>query len=433
MTVVQHVKMRFIHIERSDGNPPVKVKTTSAADDAGGNPGGSCPVTNWDPGLNYLGGCMDIISPTGVTSGFLFRNIQIPKGAQIKYAYVTFTTDGTYGVIPNTPGQVYAPIALQIFGENTTTPANFSSTNTPADRGNLTASVPWPVNRTDTAINIAYDTWYWKGQRTTPAITSIIQAITGLQGWVSGNTLSLIFQDGRLPGAIYARRVIAYEASTAVQENYSPARLISAYELATVTTAPTYNSLGTQDGWILESTETSEVGGSINSTATSFRLGDDAADKQYRSILHFNTGPNLPDNAVITSVTLKIKQQGSITGTNPFTTHGVLLAAIQKPSFGAASLATGDFQAPAVIPDPATPARFDIAAFDSIPSNGWYTALLRSDAFPYINLTGTTQFRLYFMTGDNDDLSADYMAFSSGNNGTVANRPQLIVSYYLPP
>ena len=419
--VVAHVKTRFIHIERSDGNPPVKVQTISAADDAGGNPGG-CTVTNSDPGLNYLGGCFNGNS-NGVTSGFLFRNIQIPKNAQIKYAYVTFTTDGTYGVIPNTPGEVYAPIALQIFGENTATPANFSSTNTPADRGNLTASVPWPVNRTDTAINIAYDTWHWKGQRTTPAITSIIQAITGLNGWSSGNTLSLIFQDGRLPGAIYARRVIAYEASTAVNENYSPARLIAAYDM--VTTSFPFPSLAAQDGWILETSETSNKGNNTNSGSTTFLVGDDSADRQYRSILHFNTAPNLPDNAVITYVVLKIKQQ-SITGTDHFTTLGNLAVDIKKPAFGTnANLAKSDFEDAAGLPL--------VSNFDPIPSaDNWYTAVLSSASFPYINLTGTTQLRLSFTTDDNDDLNPDYISFFSGNDTTAANRPQLIVYYYVP-
>jgi hypothetical protein len=125
--------------------------------------------------------------------------------------------------------------------------------------------------------------------------------------------------------------------------NLSPAKLIAAYDIAT--SSLSYTSAGSQDGWVLESTETSEVGGSINSAVTSFRLGDDVSNRQYRGILHFNTA-NLPDNAVITSVILKIKQQGSVTGTDPFTTHSGLLVAIQKPYFGtAASLATGDFQA----------------------------------------------------------------------------------------
>jgi putative hemolysin len=83
-----------------------------------------------------------------------------------------------------------------------------------------------------------------------------------------------------------------------------------------------FRSAGTFDGWVLEREEGSGRGGSFNATATTGRVGDDASDRQYRSILSFDTS-GLPDDAVITGVTLRIKRQ-SITGTNPFDTHGLL-------------------------------------------------------------------------------------------------------------
>ncbi|MCQ3939414.1 MAG: hypothetical protein DPW18_20575, partial [Chloroflexi bacterium] len=51
----------------------------------------------------------------------------------------------------------------------------------------------------------------------------------------------------------------------------------------------TFYSNGTHDGWILESSETSGAGGTMNSSAATFNLGDDAANRQYRTILHFDT------------------------------------------------------------------------------------------------------------------------------------------------
>ena len=76
-------------------------------------------------------------------------------------------------------------------------------------------------------------------------------------------------------------------------------------------------SLSAQDGWVLESTETSNEGGSMNNTATILRIGDDPGRKQYRSILSSKTD-SLPDNAVITSVKLKLKRSSvSPAGTNP--------------------------------------------------------------------------------------------------------------------
>jgi len=182
----------------------------------------------------------------------------------------------------------------------------------------------------------------------------------------------------------------------------------------------TSKSQGANDGWVLESAENSGMGGSNESVATTFRVGDDAADKQYRGIVSFNTA-SLPDNAVITKVTLKVKKQG-LTGTDPFTTHGGLIAAIRKPYFGAAvTLANADFQA----------ALSKQVGFSTVPVNNWYSTNNNPIIFPYVNLTGTTQFRLRFTLDDNDDLGADYVRFYSGNAG-AAYRPQLIVEYYVP-
>jgi hypothetical protein len=186
----------------------------------------------------------------------------------------------------------------------------------------------------------------------------------------------------------------------------------------------TLRSTGANDGWVLESSETSGKGGTMDAAATTFRLGDDTADKQYRSILSFNT-INLPDTAVITKVTLKIRQSGLPVGTNPFTTHGGLKVDIRKPYFGtSANLVASDFQAGAN--------KSAIGTFSSTPISSWFSALLSNTAFPYINLTGTTQFRLRFAKEDNDDMSADYMRFISGNHATVSARPTLVIEYYVP-
>jgi hypothetical protein len=188
-----------------------------------------------------------------------------------------------------------------------------------------------------------------------------------------------------------------------------------------VTLTVTLRSVNTNDGWILESTETSGNGGTLNSAATTFNLGDDLADKQYRAILHFDTS-SLPDNAVITSATLKIKKQGGM-GTDPFTILGDLKASTRKPAFGAATLALSDFKS--------APGKNNVATFSNIPVSNWYSALLNNAGRVYLNRTGTTQFRLAFTTDDNNDNGNDFMKFYSGNAGT-ATRPQLIIQYYIP-
>lgn len=232
--------VRFIHIERSDGHAPIKTEITSVADDAGGNPGNPCLFTNTDPNNNYLGSCFN---GGDVTSGFMFRDIQIPYGAQIKYAFVTFTTDGTYGVTSGAGGQLYAPISLNIYGENVLSPVNYSTNNTPAQRTTLTSPVPWKID--GTVNGAAYDTWYWRHKRTTPDISSIIESIVNISGWEYGNPLSLIFQNNT-DGNAYVRRVIAKELmSGSAYTNFWSARLVVAYSLegTPASTAPVVYSV----------------------------------------------------------------------------------------------------------------------------------------------------------------------------------------------
>ena len=91
-------------------------------------------------------------------------------------------------------------------------------------------------------------------------------------------------------------------------------------------------SQGAYDGWILESTETSGKGGTMNASAASFQLGDDAGDRQYRAILSFNTS-GLPDNATITSAVIRIEQKAAPTGVNPFSVLGTLFVDVRAPYF----------------------------------------------------------------------------------------------------
>jgi mannan endo-1,4-beta-mannosidase len=186
----------------------------------------------------------------------------------------------------------------------------------------------------------------------------------------------------------------------------------------------TSRSLDVADGWILESSETSNKGGSKNNIASTFYLGDNAANKQYRAILSFDTS-SLPDNSVvITSVTLMFKYAG-ISGTNPFTTHGKLLADIREGAFSDDPiLQLADFQALA--------GKNMALSFTNTRLSNWYSRSLIPDDFQFINLTGVTQFRLRFAKGDNNDFGADFLKLYSGNAG-VANRPLLIIEYYILP
>jgi hypothetical protein len=163
------------------------------------------------------------------------------------------------------------------------------------------------------------------------------------------------------------------------------------------------------------------LGGTLNKTATTFNVGDGPKDKQYRSIISFNTS-TLPDNAVIVSAQVKVKRQG-IVGTDPFSTHGSLLLEIRNGLFSNnLDLRVGDFAAA-----PSSGVQEMITPLTS----SWYAANLSSSNLALVNKAGVTQFRLRFDRDDNDDLGADYMKFFTGE-ASAGNQPQLIVKYFLP-
>ncbi len=184
----------------------------------------------------------------------------------------------------------------------------------------------------------------------------------------------------------------------------------------------TFTSLGEFDGWVRESGEMSGRGGIKNTTNATFWLGDDALNNQYRAILHFDTSP-LPDDAILVSVILKIKQY-TIVGVNPFTTHRNIAVDIRSGYFFTdPTLQVEDFQALA--------SKNRVALIKNLPINKWYSANLDVSAFPFINLSGPTQFRLRFVMDDDNDLTDDIIKFFSGN-AVAANRPLLIIQYNLP-
>lgn len=200
---------------------------------------------------------------------------------------------------------------------------------------------------------------------------------------------------------------------------------VSATPTGPAGTTVTFTSLATEDGRVLESSETSGLGGSSNSsdtTTAALRAGDDPTDRQYRSVLSFDTS-SLPDGATIVSATLRLRR-GTAVGTNPFSTHGSCLVDIKGGTgfSGSATLQTGDFQAAA---DAA-----QVATLSAANANGdWSSGSLNSGGLTRINKTGRTQFRVYFAVDDNDDAGEDYVGWHSGNDATAGNRPVLVVTY----
>jgi len=200
------------------------------------------------------------------------------------------------------------------------------------------------------------------------------------------------------------------------------------YDTSACTGAPptttTFTSVAADDGHILESTETSNAGGTANSTdstTSALRAGDAKRDKQYRSVVSFDTTA-IPDGATISQVTLRLRR-GTLVGTNPFTTHGSLSADVRNGGFnGNVALETFDFQAAATATAVCT---LSNAAADL----DWSECTFNAAGIAAINKTGKTQVRVAFTLDDDDDNRDDYIGYYSGNNATSANHPQLVVTY----
>lgn len=224
-------------------------------------------------------------------------------------------------------------------------------------------------------------------------------------------------REGRMTSTI--RKMLFHLGTIIAVLSLLPVMQASARPLSSI--SQVFRSVGIKDGWVLESGEFTNVGGSASATGPLI-VGDDSRNRQYRAILHFNTAV-IPDTATITSVKLKIKRQG-VVGTNPFTTHGALRFDMRKGFFGAAdTVAAADFQAAAT--------KYNAGQFSSVPVSGGsaYQATLPASSFQFINKTGSTEFRLRFALDDNNDLSADFIRFLSGDYPVVSDRPELEVQY----
>lgn len=180
-------------------------------------------------------------------------------------------------------------------------------------------------------------------------------------------------------------------------------------------------SLADQDGYLRASSSANTAGGTVYPTTSPGRLGDDSSNRQYKAILSFDTS-GIPMGATVLSATVKMKRSG-LTGTNPFTTHGVCLADIKGGGFnGNTTLESADFQAPADVTQVATMS-------NPSANNSWSAGILNSSGRSGINKGGITQFRIYFSSPANNDNGNDYISWYSSENATGSNRPVLEVTY----
>ncbi len=185
-------------------------------------------------------------------------------------------------------------------------------------------------------------------------------------------------------------------------------------------------SIGAHDGQVVEGHETYGVGGSLNSTAGSFQVGDTASKQQMIGVLSFDLSA-IPTNATIQSATLRLYRTSGI-GTP--SSLGALTASLripQTPFFGPTTgLELSDFESFAHIPN--------VVTFAPLPLNNQYIEVpLTAGGRAFMNKGGITQFKIHFALDDNNNLLSDQITFASGDFGTgQPARPRLLITYLAP-
>jgi hypothetical protein len=187
-------------------------------------------------------------------------------------------------------------------------------------------------------------------------------------------------------------------------------------------------SNGGQDGYVQESSENSGVGGFAQARNVDvlhgfygLPIGDTDENEQVKGVFSFDTSA-LPDTATIVSARLILTRK-SLSGTNPFDTHGVCRVDIRTGAFNNnAALETNDFEASS------TRSPVSLVSKPVVDGDTSY-ASLNGEGLAAINKAGITQFRLAFSNGDDDDFSRDLLYFVSGEGPEGRELPKLEVVY----
>ncbi|MBI5154858.1 hypothetical protein HZA57_06445, partial [Candidatus Poribacteria bacterium] len=188
-------------------------------------------------------------------------------------------------------------------------------------------------------------------------------------------------------------------------------------------TTTAFQSIGSEDGWVRESKQFSEVGGSTSTVAQLAGVGDTVGNEQYMLVYSFDTS-TLPAGAVIVGGRLTVRRVG-IQG-NP-TNLGLLEVDVMSGFFGpTAALEPLDFQHPATAPDAGTVAAPTM-------NLDYATAEFNGAGAAAVNPGGRTQVRVRFDIPDNGNLAYDYLLLGMAENRTLASRPVLEVDYFVFP
>lgn len=364
-----------------------------------------------------------LLSTTGISGA----SISSVNGAGTIYTVVVNTGSGSGTLrVDLTDNDTIIDVAANKLGGSGLGNGNFTSGETYViDKTDPTVSSitrlnPSPTNASSVNFNIVFSEFVTNVDiadftLTTTGVTDAY--IMGIKG--SNNTYTLIVNIGRGDGTIRLDLIdndtIIDSASNLLGGTGSYNGNFANGEVYIADKTLVFKSNHNYDGWTLESKETSNIGNTKMNTGN-LRVGDDKLNRQYRSLLYFDTA-GLPNNAVITKAVVRIEQNDTL----EITTLGNLIADMKKGFYGLAPLETGDFSALGAPIN--TAGRF-------VKNTSTHTLTLSPAHFKYINLSGVTQFRLRFTKDDDNNKIADYLNFFSGEDS--ANPPRFLIEYYIP-
>ena len=189
----------------------------------------------------------------------------------------------------------------------------------------------------------------------------------------------------------------------------------------------TLTSIGSEDGWIIESNQNSNTGkkaNSIGKAKRAIRLGDNRKNRQYRAILSFDLA-TIPVKSTLQSVSLQLTRvDSSVVGTP--SSLGVAAVDLKIGSYsGNAAVQVSDFQAPA-----------SLSGVGILVDGLIAKAPISDEGINSIQTAKNSglnkiQFRMQYAVDDNNNYASDYTGYYSGDNKKSKRHPKLIVNYTL--
>lgn len=388
------VSQARLNIYSVDLNATVTVSSTS--------PNWSATTLTWNNRPDYPG------FGTPVASKAL-----VPGWNQIDLTGVV-TSPGTYSFSLNESGNVLKQLSSSRGSNAAYLQLDFA---TPVAENQAPFFTANPVIKAAAAEDAPY-----AGQTLAGSATDVDAGSTLVYSKLSGPAWLSVATNGALSGTPSTADVGANSWQVQVSDGAATAIATLNIPVASSQKTITLTAVAAEDGWINESSETSNAGGTldaVSNSTSSLRIGDDTGKKQYKSVVSFDTSA-IPDGATIVSATLRLKRG---TESNNPSTFGLIKADIQGGTGfgGATALATGDFQAAA--------GATGVATLGYPTSDGaWSTGTLNSTGLLLVNKTGKTQLRIAFATDDDNDNKADYLGFYSGEAAT-GSKPELVIVY----